>query len=330
MIISKIVLLVFLVFKNNICCYGCSALLWLFEKVEHKCQNSLNLWNSWFFNGWLDVGELEGGDLHHAGDVEVEALGALAGDWLHLDIVDAPFEGFMVGGHEAQEVDDVVFVLGSDDDPGFLLGAPAARHDGGDKAVQAVLADSGAGMFFLLLEDVDVEIHLVQVEHVVVERFLGIFLDAVTLCPGVGLLVVELLDDVTIDALAEGVVVFLEGVAIIEVPPCLDAQGGVVAVVGLHELGVIVGVVGTGDDLADMIKVHLLDGKFALRVTLGHFLAVLRPTRGNRSECHDERDEDIVESMFHSVVVFHSITTPITAMHTIEPATMTGRHLAAK
>ena len=49
--------------------------------------------------------------MHHAGDVEVEALGALARDGLHLDIVDAPFKCFMVGGHEAQEVDDVVLVL---------------------------------------------------------------------------------------------------------------------------------------------------------------------------------------------------------------------------
>ena len=63
--------------------------------------------------------------MHHAGDVEVEALGALARDGLYLDVIDASFEGLMVGGDEAQEVDDVVLVLGSEDYPGFFLSASA-------------------------------------------------------------------------------------------------------------------------------------------------------------------------------------------------------------
>ena len=196
---------------------------------------------------------------------------------------------------------DVVLVLGGDDYPRFLLSASATRHDGRDEAVQTVLADGGTGVFFLLLEDIDVEIHLVQVEHVVVERLLGIFLDAVALGAGVGLLVVELLDDVAIDALAEGVVVLLEGVAVVEVAPRLDTEGGVVAIIGFQEFGVIVGVVGVGGDLLDVVKVHFLDRKLALRVALGHFLSVLRPSRSCRGEDHGDGDEDIFELSFHSV-----------------------------
>lgn len=241
-----------------------------------------------------DVGELEGGDLHHAGDVEVESFGALARHGLNLDVVDAAVEGLVLGGDKAQKVDDVILVLGSDDDPGLLFGALAARHDGGNESVEAVLPHGGAGIFLLLLEDVDVEVHLVEVEHVVVERQFGILLDAVALGAGVWLLVVELLDHVAVDALAEGVVILLEGVTIVEVAPGLDREGGVVAVIGAHQLGIVVGVVGIGDDLTNVVEVHLLDRKLAGLVALGHLLC-LSPAR-----CHCcDGDKDGDEDMFH-------------------------------
>ena len=160
--------------------------------------------------------------MHHARDVEVESFGAPAGNGLYLDVVDASVEGLVLGSDKSQEVDDVVLMFGCDDHPGFLFSALAAGHDGSDEAVETILADGCSGMFFLLLEDVDIEVHLVQVEHVVVERQLGIFLDAVTLGTGMRLLVVELLDNITIDALAEGVIVLLEGIAIVEVAPSLN------------------------------------------------------------------------------------------------------------
>ena len=128
-----------------------------------------------------DVGEFEGGDFHHAGDVEVESLGTLAGDGLHLDVVDASVQRLVFGGNEPQEVDDVIFVLWSDNNPRLLFGAATAGHDGSDETVKSILAHGRTCVFFLLLEDVDVEVHLVHVEHVVVERLFSIFLDAVTL-----------------------------------------------------------------------------------------------------------------------------------------------------
>ena len=248
--------------------------------------------------------------MHHAGDVEVETFGTLARDGLDLDVVDAAVKGLVVGGDEAEEVDDVVFVFGRDDNPRLFFGSLAAGHDGGDETVQTVLADSSAGVFLLLLEDVDVKIHLVQVEHVVVQRQFGILLDAVTLGTGVGLLVVELFHHVAIDALAEGVVILLEGVAVVEVTPGLDRQRGVVAVVGLHQLGVIIDVLGVLNHGLDMVKVHLLDRELARLGALRTFLLCLCPYRCHRHESHDE-DEQISVVLFHRFLLLAISLLPI-------------------
>ena len=78
-----------------------------------------------------------------------------------------------------------------------------------------------------------------------------------------------------------------------------------------------------------MVKVHFLDGKLA---GLRAFRSLLRLDIAHRCHSDDQNEGDDMLESFHlfSTVCFQSITIPITAMHTMETATIAGRHLAAK
>ena len=140
----------------------------------------------------------------------------------------------------------------------------------------------------------------------VVERLFGIFLDAVAFGARVWLLVVQLFNDIAIDALAEWIVVFLKRVAVVKVPPSLDRQRGVVAVVSLHELGIEIGVVGVGGDFAHVVKVHLLDGELVGLDALGCILSVLRSCQCCYSSNYCDDDKKSFHSVFFVLVNDHT------------------------
>ena len=71
------------------------------------------------------------------------------------------------------------------------------------------------------------------------------------------LFVVELLDHVAVDTLAEGVIILLERVAIVQVAIGLERHRRVIALELPHQLRVIIDVVGVLNHLLDVLEIHL-------------------------------------------------------------------------
>ena len=141
----------------------------------------------------------------------------------------------MLGGHIAEFVEDIILVRHRSYHPRTLGSAFAAREDGGNNLVEAILAYGSTSIFFLFLEREDEKFHLLKVENVVVEREFGIFLDSVALAAGKFFVVVERFDHVGISRFAEGIVVLLKYVAVVEVAIFFEGHGGVVALKFLHQ-----------------------------------------------------------------------------------------------
>ena len=113
-------------------------------------------------------------------------------------------------------------------------------------------------MFFLLFEHKDVILHLVEVKDIVVKHQCGIFVDAVALGPRVRLLVVELFHLGAILALAEGIVIFLKGVTVVEIAVCLHTHGGVVALERLQQFGIVINRFRILNHFFYMLEIHLV------------------------------------------------------------------------